>query len=240
MTAKSHERIKHTRRYLIVGVLTAAPLWVTWLVFDFLFSQLSKMGIPWVVALARALRGPAPGVADFLLQPLFQSFLGLVFTVLVFYLLGWFATQVIGQRIIDWMERLVQGIPLVAAIYGGTKRFLAAVKEKPAGVQRVVLINFPSEQMKAVGFVTRVIRDESSGEDLAAVYVPTSPNPTSGYIEIVPISQVVSTDWTMDEAMSFVMTGGATSPEQIRFRNPPSVDADALRPEPPAEGAAKG
>lgn len=240
MTAKSHERIKHTRRYLIVGVLTAAPLWVTWLVFDFLFSQLSKMGIPWVVALARALRGPAPSVADFLLQPLFQSFLGLVFTVLVFYLLGWFATQVIGQRIIDWMERLVQGIPLVAAIYGGTKRFLAAVKEKPAGVQRVVLINFPSEQMKAVGFVTRVIRDESTGEDLAAVYVPTSPNPTSGYIEIVPISQVVSTDWTMDEAMSFVMTGGATSPEQIRFRNPPSVDADALRPEPPAEGAAKG
>ena len=240
MTAKSHERIKHTRRYLIVGVLTAAPLWVTWLVFDFLFSQLSKMGIPWVVALARALRGPAPSVADFLLQPLFQSFLGLVFTVLVFYLLGWFATQVIGQRIIDWMERLVQGIPLVAAIYGGTKRFLAAVKEKPAGVQRVVLINFPSEQMKAVGFVTRVIRDESSGEDLAAVYVPTSPNPTSGYIEIVPISQVVSTDWTMDEAMSFVMTGGATSPEQIRFRNPPSVDAEALRPEPPEEGAAKG
>lgn len=240
MTVKSHERIKHTRRYLIVGVLTAAPLWVTWLVFDFLFSQLSKMGIPWVVALARALRGPAPSVADILLQPLFQSFLGLVFTVLVFYLLGWFATQVIGQRIIDWMERLVQGIPLVAAIYGGTKRFLAAVKEKPAGVQRVVLINFPSEQMKAVGFVTRVIRDESTGEVLAAVYVPTSPNPTSGYIEIVPISQVVSTDWTMDEAMSFVMTGGATSPEQIRFRNPPSVDADALRPEPPAERAAKG
>lgn len=220
MKSETHHRIKHTRRYLIVGVLTAAPLWVTWLVFDFIFSQLSKMGTPWVVALARAARGNSQVLADLLLLPGFQSLLGVVFTLLVFYVLGWVATQVIGQRVIGWLERLVQSIPLVAAIYGGTKRFLTAVKEKPAGVQRVVLIAFPSPDMKAVGFVTRVIRDEVTGEELAAVYVPTSPNPTSGYIEIVPVSQVVSTDWTMDEAMSFVMTGGATSPDRIRFRNP--------------------
>jgi uncharacterized membrane protein len=218
MTADAHDRIKHTRRYLIVGVLTAAPLWVTWLVFEFIFSQLSEMGVPWVFALSRAARRTSPGVADFLLQPWFQSLLGLVITVAVIYVLGWMATKVLGQRIIGWLERLVHSIPLVAAIYGGTKRFLAAVKEKPSGVQRVVLINFPSPEMKAVGFVTRVIRDQETGEELAAVYVPTSPNPTSGYIEIVPLANVVSTDWTMDEAMSFVITGGATSPDRIRFR----------------------
>jgi uncharacterized membrane protein len=227
MNPETQDRLKHVRRYLIVGLLTAAPLWVTWLVFDFIFSQLSKMGIPWVVAFARAVRGVSPSMADFLLQPLFQSFLGLVVTVLVLYALGWMATQVIGQRIINWLERVVQNIPLVAAIYGGTKRFLAAVKEKPSGVQRVVLINFPSSEMKAVGFVTKVIRDEATGQELAAVYVPTSPNPTSGYIEIVPVSQVVSTDWTMDEAMSFVMTGGATSPDRIRFSNPAAPAAPA-------------
>lgn len=220
---KSRKRVIHTRRYLIVGVLTAAPLWVTWLVFDFFFSQLSRMGAPWVLALARVVRAPSPVIADFLVQPWFQSLLGGAITLLVFYALGWIATQVIGQRVIGWLERLVQSIPLVAAIYGGTKRFLAAVKEKPAGVDRVVLIEFPSSDMKAVAFVTRVIHDEESGEELAAVYVPTSPNPTSGYIEIVPVSQVVPTDWTMDEAMSFVMTGGATSPDRIRFRNPPAA-----------------
>lgn len=220
MDAHAHDRIRHTPRYLLIGLLTAAPLWVTWLVFDFIFTQLSKLGTPWVSTLSRALRGNYPGVADFILLPQFQSVLGVIFTLAVFYLLGWLASLVIGQRIIHWLERLVESIPVVAAIYGGTKRFLAAVKEKPAGVQRVVLINFPSSEMKAVGFVTRVIRDEASGEELAAVYVPTSPNPTSGYIEIVPVAQVVSTDWTMDEAMSFVMTGGATSPERIRFRNP--------------------
>jgi uncharacterized membrane protein len=194
-------------------------LWVTWLVFDFIFTQLSKLGTPWVIALSRGLRRNHPAVADFILLPQFQSVLGVVFTLVVLYVLGWIASLVIGQRIIGWLERLVQSIPLVAAIYGGTKRFLSAVKEKPAGVQRVVLISFPNPDMKAVGFVTRVIRDEATGEELAAVYVPTSPNPTSGYIEIVPISKVVSTDWTMDEAMSFVMTGGATSPANIRYRN---------------------
>lgn len=238
MKAETQHRIKNTRRYLIVGVLTAAPLWVTWLVFDFIFSQLSKLGTPWVVGLSRAVRRTWPSAADFLLLPWFQSLLGVVITLLVFYVLGWLATQVIGQRVIGWLERLVHRIPLVAAIYGGTKRFLSAVKEKPSGVQRVVLIEFPSSSMKAVGFVTRVIKDDATGEELAAVYVPTSPNPTSGYIEIVPVSQVVSTDWTMDEAMSFVMTGGATSPDRIRYRNPPS-SAPQAEPDVRAEAVAE-
>ena len=222
MDKHTQERIRTTRRYLLIGLLTAAPLWVTWLVFDFIFTQLSRLGTPWVIAISRGLQRNYPAVADFILLPQFQSVLGVIFTVVVLYVLGWLASLVIGQRIIGWLERVVQSIPLVAAIYGGTKRFLAAVKEKPEGVQRVVLISFPSRDMKAVGFVTRVIRDETTGEELAAVYVPTSPNPTSGYIEIVPVSQVVSTDWTMDEAMSFVMTGGATSPARIRYHNPPA------------------
>jgi uncharacterized membrane protein len=72
--------------------------------------------------------------------------------------------------------------------------------------------------MKAVGLVTRVMTDRDSGESLAAVYVPTSPNPTSGYIEIVPVADLVPTDWTLDEAMSFIMTGGTTSPDTVSFR----------------------
>lgn len=235
----SHERIKHTRRYLIVGVLTAAPLMVTWFVFDFIFTQMSHLGMPLVSGLARVLRPYSYDVSDFLLRPAFQSFLGVVITFVVFYFLGWFATQVVGQRIIGWLERLVQGIPLAAAIYGGTKRFLTVVKEKPAGTQRVVLINFPSSEMKAVGFITRVIQDRNTGEELAAVYVPTSPNPTSGYIEIVPLKDVVPTDWSLDEAMSFVITGGATSPDRIVFRNPAPPPATDPRPAAEAEGAGR-
>jgi uncharacterized membrane protein len=80
-----------------------------------------------------------------------------------------------------------------------------------------VLISFPTPEMKTVGFITKVMRDTDTGRELAAVYVPTSPNPTSGYIEIVPLEDVVQTDWTMEEAMSFVMTGGANAPDSVRY-----------------------
>ena len=71
--------------------------------------------------------------------------------------------------------------------------------------------------MKAVGFVTRTITDSESGEPLAVVYVPTSPNPTSGYMEIVPLADVTPTEWTFDQAMAFVVTGGTSAPDSIAF-----------------------
>jgi len=116
----------------------------------------------------------------------------------------------------------------VQTIYGATKRFLQSLQNPPVSGQRVVLISFPSPEMKAVGFITKVLNDPVSVRQLAAVYVPTSPNPTSGYIEIVPLEDVVQTDWSIEEAMSFVMTGGTNAPEQVHFSNPPAVG------EPPA------
>ena len=74
--------------------------------------------------------------------------------------------------------------------------------------------------MKSIGFVTRILSDEISGEELAAVYVPTTPNPTSGYLEIVPVSQLTPTDWTADQAMAFIISGGAVAPDRIPFSRP--------------------
>jgi uncharacterized membrane protein len=71
--------------------------------------------------------------------------------------------------------------------------------------------------MRAVGFITKIMRDKDTGKQLAAVYVPTSPNPTSGYIEILPMENVILTDWTTEEAMTFVVTGGTNAPESLRF-----------------------
>lgn len=217
------------RRYLLVGLLTAAPLWITWLVFDFLFTLLSRAGQPWVNALARFARKSFPVLANWLEQTWFQSLLAALIVLVGLCALGWVASRVLGQRLIAAAESLLERVPLVQAIYGGTKRFLAAVKQKPSGVQRVVLIDFPTPGMKAVGFVTRTMEDATSGSALAVVYVPTSPNPTSGYIEIVPLERVTPTDWTIDEAMSFVITGGTTAPDRIpydlRRHGPESPDA---------------
>ncbi len=103
------------------------------------------------------------------------------------------------------------------AIYRSVKRLLDVATIAPQGERRVVLINFPSPQMKAVGVITRIFRDAKTGEELAAVYVPTAPNPTSGYIEVVPLRDVILTDWTFDQAMAFVVTFGTSAPDTIAF-----------------------
>jgi uncharacterized membrane protein len=218
MSSEHEAGMRRAPRYLLLGLLTVAPLWVTWLVFDFVFRQLSAVGGPWVAVLAENISTRVPQAAALLATPGFQASVSVALTLLVLIAVGWLAGNIIGQRMIHWFERLLLTVPLVASIYGGTKRFLAAMKEKPRGLQRVVLISFPTDRMKAIGLVTKIIRDAETDRELAVVYVPTAPNPTSGYIEIVPVDHVVSTDWTIDEAMAFVMTGGVTSPDRVRFR----------------------
>ena len=156
-----------------------------------------------------------------------QKLLAILLTLGGLYAIGMLASRVLGRKLLAMLEAMLARLPLVQTIYGGTKRFLASMRTPPVSGQRVVLISFPTPEMKAVGFVTKVMRDETTGRELAAVYVPTSPNPTSGYIEIVPLDQVGLTDWTMEEAMSFVMTGGANAPDRVRYtRAPTQADGD--------------
>ena len=72
--------------------------------------------------------------------------------------------------------------------------------------------------MRAVGFVTATFHAADTGEELAAVYVPTTPNPTSGYVEIVPTKRLVWLDWSVNDAMSFIVSGGAMTPKGIRMK----------------------
>lgn len=207
------------QRYLLTGVLTVIPLWFTYAVFEFFLRNLSKIGLPWSRALSHRIEQSWPQVANWILTDWFQNSLAVLLTVLALYLLGWIATRVIGRRIIDLFELIINQIPLVQAVYGAIKKFISVLQTKPDEVQRVVLIAFPSPEMKTVGFVTRVLTDEQTGRQLAAVYVPTTPNPTSGYIEIVPLENLVATDWSMDEAMTFIISGGAIAPEHITYEN---------------------
>jgi len=214
----------HLQRYLLAGVLTVIPIWITWVVFQFIFNQLSQIGLPWVRALSRTIQAFAPQVARWVLEPWFQYGLAVLVTLVGLYVLGWVASRVVGRRVLGLLDRLIERIPLVQTIYGSTKKLLSALQTKPENVQRVVLIEFPMEHMKTVGFVTRVMRDQDTGKELAAVYVPTTPNPTSGYLEIVPLERVVSTDWTVDEAMTFIISGGAVAPDVLRFTKGVKLD----------------
>jgi Uncharacterized conserved protein len=218
------------KRYLLTGLLTFIPLWVTWLVFKFVLGMLAGIGAPLVSALLGALALVAPHAAETLNTQWLIFIVALLITLLALYLLGWLANRVIGQRFINAFDGLLARIPVVQTIYGGTKKLMAVLQNKPSGVQRVVLIEFPRRGMKVVGFVTRVMVEDGTGREMAAVFVPTTPNPTGGYLVVLPLDELTPTDWTMDQAMAFIISGGAVAPDTLPA-SPAALRHDATEEE---------
>ncbi len=205
------------QRYFLSGVITLLPLWLTVIVFRFVFGLLSDVSRPWVTPLLARLADQYPLTLGWMAAPWVQTALALIATLGAIIAVGVMAHRVLGQRLLRWFEALMQRIPGANLIYGAVRKLIDILQTQPEGAQRVVLLDFPHREMKAIGFVTRVLTEEGSGRELAAVYVPTTPNPTSGYLEVVPVENLTPTDWTVDQAMSFIISGGAVSPDTVPF-----------------------
>lgn len=205
------------KKYFISGLVTIIPLGITWWVLSFIFRQLVQAGLPLVNLLSRNISDEAPGLARLLLQPWFDNLLAASIVVIAIYLLGWAANRVLGAQFLHAVDRLIERLPLAKSIYGSVKKLVNVLQTKPENVDRVVLVDFPHRQMKAVGLVTRTLVDRNTGKQLAAVYVPTTPNPTNGYLELVPVEHLIATDWSMEEAMNFIVSGGAIAPDNIPY-----------------------
>ena len=205
------------QRLFLTGLLTLLPIWLTWVVVKFVFVLLSDISKPLIGPLLATAAERNPMSFGWLVEPWVQTTFALIATLAVILLSGVMARWVIGQTLLGWFEGLVKRIPLASTIYGSARQLLDILQTKPDGTQRVVLIDFPHTEMKTLGFVTKVMREQGTGRELAAVYVPTTPNPTSGYLEIVPVELITPTDWTVDQAMSFIISGGAVSPDTIPF-----------------------
>jgi uncharacterized membrane protein len=215
--------VTNIRRNVLTGILTVIPVLVTLFVFSIFLDLLSDIGRPKVVVLSNAVGSISPDLARWLVdEPWLSSALAVCLTLAMFYFLGWSMTRLVGRQLFQAVEHGLKRIPMVTTVYGATKKLIDAFRADNGSAQRVVLIAFPHARMKAVGLVTRTFTDEDTGNQLAAVYVPTAPNPTGGYLEIVPASELVSLDWTVDEAMAFVLSGGTTAPDRIRFSQRPN------------------
>ena len=215
------------QRAFLTGLLTLLPIWLVWVVFKFVFGLLSGVSAPLVAPLITWTVRSDPEMLGWLGAPWVQTAVALAVTVAVIVLVGLLARRVVGRKLLAWLELLIARIPLAKTIYGSARQLLDLLQTKPDGTQRVVLIDFPHKEMKSVGFVTRILRDELTGAELAAVYVPTTPNPTSGYLEVVPVDRLTPTDWTVDQAMPFIISGGAVAPDRI----PVSAPALGARPD---------
>jgi uncharacterized membrane protein len=130
---------------------------------------------------------------------------------------GRVTSLVIGRQAFELFEALLERLPFVAKIYTSVRQLLDSMMAKKESSQRVVLVDFPIAGQKSIGFLTRTMTDSTTGELLAAVLLPNAINPTSAFLQILPIQKVTDTDLTMEQAMSMIMTGGAVGPESIRF-----------------------
>ena len=210
---------------ILAGILTIGPLFVTWLIFSFLLSTLARAGLPLVQFFVAVFPG------SWLDQPWLQTVFAVLLTLVVLYVVGRLTSVVIGRQVFRLFERLLERLPFVAKVYTSVRQLLDTMMAKKESSQRVVLVDFPIPGQKCIGFVTRTLTDAASGELLAAVLLPNAINPTSAFLQILPMARVIETNLSMEQAMSMLLTGGAVGPESIQYTPAPT-------PQPPSPLAA--
>ena len=208
--------IKNFRNYLITGIIIALPVVVTVFVFLLLVRNI---GTP---------------VSQLIFVPLFNFYdtslphsgagkimLDAISTVVVLVMitaLGAISRFFIASWLINTSERAIDKIPGIGLVYRTVKQIVGTFsKQNKAVFQAAVLVDFPSKGLKSVGFITGEAKGEiraNTGEDYVNVFVPTTPNPTSGFLFVVPKSELVYLDMSAGEAMKLIISGGAVVPEK--------------------------
>jgi uncharacterized membrane protein len=217
---------RSARGRIMAGIIIIIPLAVTALVIRYVYNAALSVGVRLVYYVSKSLFlvfgvGAEPTQIKPDHAAWYEIGIAVLMTVLMLYLLGWLGTNVAGRRFIEFFEGLFVRIPLVDTLYTSIKRMvqaLSGVGKADGSEQRVVLIDFPHENMKTIGFMTNTIEDRTSGRRFACVFVPTTPNPTSGYMELVPIDRVMLTDLTIENALSMILSGGASGPPDVELR----------------------
>lgn len=212
--------IRSIQRNILAGIITIGPLFVTYLIFSFLFTSLARAGLPILQLLGTVV--PMGRFAN----PFLQSVVAVLLTLVVLYVVGRLTSLVVGREAFDLFESALEKLPFVAKVYTSVRQLIDTMMAKKPSSQRVVLVDFPIEGQKSIGFLTRTLTDSTTGEPLASVLLPNAINPTSAFLQVLPLSRVIETNLTMEQAMSMLMTGGAVGPESIRFSAEPAENTE--------------
>jgi uncharacterized membrane protein len=182
------------------GLVVLIPLVVTVAVIRFLFNFTSGILLPIV----------DPAVDNWPAGA--RAALSFAILIVVIYLLGLVARNIVGRRILQFGEGVVLRVPFVKVIYSVSKQVVAAFQgQQSKAFKSVVFIEFPRPGMRAVGFLTGEV-EMADGSRWSTVFVPTTPNPTTGFLQIVPTDDVVRTDYTVEEGIKLIMSLGALVP----------------------------
>ncbi|MBU0638282.1 MAG: DUF502 domain-containing protein [Planctomycetes bacterium] len=246
------------RTRVTAGLLVVLPIWVTILLIKFVFG-LMRDSSQWVVEwglhselIARIVRSfgvkweafepEGAGVDARTLEKVLEQYptldwgiaiFSVALTIFLLYIIGLFAANIFGRRLIDLFEHLLDRVPLVKTIYRSTKQIIATFTgDQSKSFQRVALIPFPQEKMRSVGFITAVFRDSVTNEELAAVFIPTTPNPTTGYLLVLRRAELVELDWSVEDAVRTIMSGGILRPDFLTIV--PTAQLEDVKNLPPA------
>jgi uncharacterized membrane protein len=146
--------------------------------------------------------------------------LGVIITLILIFTIGLVTRSYLGKKLAILGDRMVRQIPLVRGIYNALKQFVDAVfSDKGQSFKKAVLIEYPRKGLYSIAFVTGVSRGEVQAKTLQRcvnVFVPTTPNPTSGFYIMVPEGDMIALDMTVEEAFTLIISGGIVSPEDIQ------------------------
>jgi len=191
-------RVGHSiRSRFIAGLLVVTPLWLTYVALRFFFRTLDSFFAPLI---RKSFGFSIPG-------------LGFLLLVGFIYLIGMITSNILGRSLFHFWESILHRIPLVRNIYQGAKQLIHTISiSKTSGFKRVVLVEYPRSGLYAVGFVTNSVEDKTSGKQFVVVFIPTTPNPTSGVFEMVPENEIIETNLTVEDGIKMVISGGLVTP----------------------------
>lgn len=208
------------KKYLITGLLIWLPLAITLWILDIILTTLDRT----------LLLLPETWRPDALLGFHIPGF-GLVLSVIIVLGTGVLAANIIGERLVRWWEGLLSRIPIVRSIYSSVKQVSdTMLSPKGNAFRKAVLVEFPQRGHWSIGLVVGDPGDlieRAMGEPVMTVFVPTAPNPTSGYTIIVPPREVKELDITVDDALKFVISLGVVAPTGPRLGRPSALTTES-------------
>ncbi len=216
---------RRLRNVFITGLLITLPIALTWFILQFLLNNFDALS-PVFTRMLIQLGAPIP-------EGFRIPFLGLMVTLLIVLAVGWLTTNFFGKKLFELGELMIEKIPFVRRIYKGSKQVVSSIAEADTSTfRKVVLIEFPRRGLLAIGFVTGESRGEVqriTRENMLNVFVPTMPNPTSGFLIFSPPEELTEVSMTIEEGIKYVVSGGIVTPPEFKI-----IEAKGLKIEQPS------
>ncbi len=192
--------MKRLRGYFVAGILVVVPIGVTVFIFWWVFKTLDDFLQP---IMAATIGYEIPG-------------LSIALTFLLIFIIGASVKIAIGRKIIYIVEKYIEKIPLGREIYGATKQITSAIFVREEGYDQVVLVEYPRKGLYALGLITGTELEEvqmKTEKDVISVYIPTSPNPTSGYMVFASREELIPLEMEVDDVIKLLISGGFMAPQ---------------------------